>query len=163
MRYVVFIFVKNLVIICVPATKGKWILFLNHKDRKDVGGKHNALVHYVDASAPTHLVLSSATLSNEIFCGTFLIKNLVICVPTTLAKRIFFHNHMYKKVVGGKHNVLVHYVDDCAPNLSGVVLYNILLFIFFLIKILFFFPSTIAKWIAALKHQPTIYILLLLR
>ena len=37
---------------------------------------------------PTYLVLSSATLSNEIFCGSSLIKNLdIICVPTTLAKR----------------------------------------------------------------------------
>ena len=72
----------------------------------------------------TQLVLLSAILSNEIFCGSFLIKNLVICVPTTLAKRILFLNHMNKKVVGGKHNVLVDYVDASAPDPSGVVLCN---------------------------------------
>ena len=83
----------------------------------------------------THLVLSSATLSNETFCGSSLIKNLVICVPTTLAKQILFLNHMDRKVVGGKHNVLVHYVDVCAPDSSSVVFCNpfkwdMLLFIF---------------------------------
>ena len=31
---------------------------------------------------------------------------------------------MNKDVVGGKHNVLVHYVDVCAPDSSGVVLCN---------------------------------------
>ena len=28
---------------------------------------------------PAYLVLSSATLSNEIFCGSFLVKNHVFC------------------------------------------------------------------------------------
>ena len=74
---------------------------------------------------PTHPVLSFATLSNEIFCGASLIKNLVICVPTTLAKQILFLNHMDRKVVGGKHNVLVHYVDVCAPNPSVIVVCNL--------------------------------------
>ena len=71
----------------------------------------------------THLVLSSATLSNEIFCGIS-IKNLVICVPTTLAKQILFRNHMNRKLVDGKHNVLIQYVDASAPDSSGVVLCN---------------------------------------
>ena len=46
----------------------------------------------------THLVLSSATLSNEICCCSFLSKILLfICVPTTLAKQILFLNHMNRK------------------------------------------------------------------
>ena len=73
------------------------------------------LVHW------TQKVLSVAVLSNEIFCGSFLTKNLVICVPTTLAKQILFHNHMNKNVVGGKNNVLIHYADASAPDPEGVV------------------------------------------
>ena len=67
-----------------------------------------------------YLVLFSATLSNEIFCGSSLIKNLVICVPTTLAKQILIRNQMSKKVVGGKHNVLPHYADASVPKPSVV-------------------------------------------
>ena len=76
---------------------------------------------------PIYLVLSVfsyASLSNEIFCGSFLIKNLVFCVHTTLANQILFHNHIDKKVVGGKHNVLVYYVDASAPDPSGIVVCN---------------------------------------
>ncbi|OEU19595.1 hypothetical protein FRACYDRAFT_235654 [Fragilariopsis cylindrus CCMP1102] len=69
-------------------------------------------------------VLSVATLSNEIFCGSFLTKNLVICVPTTLAKRFFSYNPMNKKLVGGKNNVLVHYADASALDPEGVVRCN---------------------------------------
>ena len=49
---------------------------------------------------------------------------LFICVPTTLAKRILFPNHMNKKLVGGKHNVLVHYADASAPDSEGAVRCN---------------------------------------
>ena len=73
---------------------------------------------------PTHLVLSFASLSNKIFCGSFLIENLAICVPTTLAKQVLFLNHINKKVVWGKHIVLVHYVNACAPDPSAVLLCN---------------------------------------
>ena len=93
----------------------------------------------------TYLVLSSETLLNEIFCcplfliqtkscwmcafhnkyGSFLIKNhRVVYVPSTPAKWISFHNQKNRKVVGGKHNFLVHYLDICAPDPSGVVLCN---------------------------------------
>jgi hypothetical protein len=51
--------------------------------------------------------------------------HLVICVPTTLAKQILFLSHMSRKVVGGNYNVLVHYVNFCAPDSSGVVLCNL--------------------------------------
>jgi hypothetical protein len=73
---------------------------------------------------PIHVVLSSANLSNEIFYASFLIKNLVIFVCATTAKSITFRNHRNRKVVGGKHNVLVHYVDVDVPDPSGVVLCN---------------------------------------
>ena len=72
----------------------------------------------------THLVLSYGTLSNEIFCGSFLIKNLVIFVRATTVKRILFLNYMNRKVVGDKDNVLVYHVDVCVINLLGVVLWN---------------------------------------
>ena len=68
--------------------------------------------------------LSTPTLSNEIFCGSFLIQNLAIFVCATTAKWILFLNHRNRKVVGGKHNVLAHYVNASAPDSSGVVLYN---------------------------------------
>jgi hypothetical protein len=70
-------------------------------------------------------MLSSTTLSNEIFCGSFLIQNLVIFArATTTAKCILFLNHMDRKVVGYKHNDLVHLVDVSATGLFGVVLCN---------------------------------------
>ncbi|OEU11808.1 hypothetical protein FRACYDRAFT_244932 [Fragilariopsis cylindrus CCMP1102] len=49
---------------------------------------------------------------------------LVICVPTTLAKQILFLNHMNRKVVGGKHNIILDYEHISAPGLFGVVLCN---------------------------------------
>ena len=112
--------VKKLVI-CVPSTPAKWISFHKHRNRKVVGGKHNILVHYADAITSN---LSGVVLSNPFrwdICGSFLIKNLVVCVPSKPAKWISFHNHMNRKVVGGKHNVLVYYKNASAPDSSGVV------------------------------------------
>ena len=102
---------------------------------------------------PTHLVLSSATLSNKIYCCSFLVKNLVVCVPSTTADCNLFNNHRNRKVVKGKHNVLVLYVNDSAPNPFGVVLCNtfiwdILLFIILLENHVACVPSTTAKWIS---------------
>ena len=51
-------------------------------------------------------------------------KSGCVCVCALTAKKILFLNHRNRKVVGGAHNVLVHYIDDFAPNLSGVVLCN---------------------------------------
>ena len=89
---------------------------------------------------PTHLVQPTATLSNEIFYASFLIENCVIFVCATTAKWISFPNHRNRKVVEGKHNVLVLYVDVFAPDLFGVVLcylfiWDILWFIYFWSKI----------------------------
>ena len=71
--------------------------------------------------------LSGVVLCNpfkwDILCS-FLIKNLVIFVRATTANWISFHNHRNRKVVGGKRNVLLHYVDVSAPDPSGVVLCN---------------------------------------
>ena len=72
----------------------------------------------------THLMLSSATLSNEIIYCSSLIEYLVVCVPSTTATWISFCNHKNRKVVWGKRNGLVLYVDDTSPNPSGVVLWN---------------------------------------
>ena len=91
-----------------------------------VGGKHNLLVHYVDACAPIHLVLSPVNASIEIyllFIFLFLIKNHVVCVPA-IAWWILFHNYKEIKVIGGKQNILVHCVDVSAPDPSGIVVCN---------------------------------------
>ena len=72
----------------------------------------------------TQKVLSSATLSNEIYCCSFLVKNLVVCVPSTTADCNLFNNHRDKKVVGGNYNVLVYYKNASAPDPEGVVLCN---------------------------------------
>ena len=105
----------------------------------------------------TQLVLSSATFSNEIVCGSFLIKNPVICVPTTLAKQILFHNPMNKKLVGGKHHVLIHYVEVCVPNLSDVLFSNPFIWDnlwFILVKNpVICVPSTLAKQILFHNHR----------
>ena len=72
---------ENLVVF-LPATKVKQSLFLNHRNRKVAGGKHNVLVYMWMLVHPTYLMLSSATLSNDIFCCSlflFLIKNHVFC------------------------------------------------------------------------------------
>ena len=100
----------------VPSTTAKQILFLNHRNRKVVGGTHNVLVLYMDASA--------TGLFDAVLCNPFkwdillfiLIENHVVCVPSTPAKWILFRNHKNRKVVGDKHNVLVHYVDGDAPK-----------------------------------------------
>ena len=50
---------------------------------------------------------------------------LLICsVPTTLANQFFFCNHRNRKVVGDKHNVLIHFSKANAPEPSGVVSCN---------------------------------------
>ena len=127
----------------MPSTTAKWISFSNHRNRKVVGGKRNVLVHYVDVCAPD--------LSGVVFCNPFkwdillfiLIENHVFCVPSTTGKWISFHKHMNRKVVGGKHNVLLHYVDSNAPNPTGIVLCNPLIWdmilLFILIKNLVIF------------------------
>ena len=91
-------------------------------NKKVVGGTLNILVHYVDTCASAFLMLSSAIFSNEIVSGSFLIKKVCFCVPTTTAKLILFLNHMNKKVIGGTLNVLVHNIDASAPDPSHVVL-----------------------------------------
>ena len=77
------VLIKNL-ILCVPIITAKYILSCNHRKRKVVEGKHNVLVHYVDARAP---IPSSETLSNEIFCWSFLVKNHILCVPDDMPQQ----------------------------------------------------------------------------
>ena len=40
-------------------------------NRKVVGGNHNVLIHYAEVYALDSKKMSFATLSNEIFCGSF--------------------------------------------------------------------------------------------
>ena len=95
-----FILINNHVV-CVPSTIAKWISFYNHRNRKVVKGKHNVLVLYVDACVPDPF--------GVVLCNPFiwdillfiLIKNLVVCVPSTPVKWISFHNHRNRKVVRG--------------------------------------------------------------
>ena len=124
MRFFVLISDQKSFCFCVPATKAKQILFLYPMNKKVVGGKHNILVQYPDASAPdSEGVLFSNPFIWDIL-WFILIKNLVFCVPTTLAKLIFFRSHMNKKVAGGKHNILIHYADASAPDPEGVLFCN---------------------------------------
>ena len=77
-----------------------------------------------DASAPNP---SSVVLYNHFKWDILLfilIKNHVVCVPSTPAELISLRNHKDRKVAGGKHDGLVLYVDASAPNPSGVVLCN---------------------------------------
>ena len=115
-------------VVFVPTTTAKWILFLNHRNGKVVGGKYNVLVHYVDACAPDPSTVVPWNPSIWDILWFILIKNLVICVCVcvcaTTAKRILFQNHRNRKVVGGKHNVLVYYVNASAADPAGVILCN---------------------------------------
>ena len=85
-----------------------------------VGGKHNTMwmIEHL-----THLMLSSATLSDKILF-ILIDKNLVVCVHTTIADCNLFNNHRNKKVVGGNYNVLIYYQNASAPDPEGVVPYN---------------------------------------
>ena len=79
----------------------------------------------MDVSAPSS---SGVVLCNpfkwDILLFIILIENHVIFVCATTANRISFHNHNKRKVVGGKHNVLVHYVDVSATDSSSIVICN---------------------------------------
>ena len=81
-----------------------------------VGGKHNTMWMFTHL---THLMLSSATLSNKILF--ILIENLVVCVHTTIVDCNLFNNNRNKKVVGGNYNVSVFYKNASAPDPEGVV------------------------------------------
>ena len=73
---------------------------------------------------PTQKVLSSPTLSKEIYCCSFLVKNHSVCVPSTTADCYLYNNHRIGKGVRGKHNVLVYYKNASASNPEGTVLSN---------------------------------------
>ena len=108
---------------------------------------------------PTHLVLSSATLSNKIFCVYFWSKILLFLYFCAChnSKMNFIPQTQEQKVVEGKLNVLVHYVDISAISLFDVVPYNpfkwdILWFIFEQ-KSFFCVPTTLAKQILFHNHR----------
>ena len=114
--------------VCVLATKVKWILFLNHMNRKVLGDRYNFLVHYVDASSTS---LSGVVLCNQPFQMRYFVVHyfwskisIFVCMPAIKVKCILFCNHRNRKVAGCQHNILVYYVDVSAPNLFGAVLCN---------------------------------------
>ena len=51
-------------------------------------------------------------------------KSCYLCAYHIGKTHFFFLNNRNRKVVGGTHNVLVHYVDVSAPESSGIVLCN---------------------------------------
>ena len=112
--------------IFVCATTVEQILFLNNRNRKDVGGKHNfpvytmwMLVHL------THLLLSSATHLYDVFCGSIWLKILLYFLACHKREMNFIPQlQEQKKDIGGTHNVPVHYVDISASSLFNVVLCN---------------------------------------
>ena len=115
--------VKKLVI-CVPTTLAKCILFHNHMNKKVVGGRHNVLVQYMNAYALDSSGVVLWNLFKWDILLFILIENHVVCVPSTTVQWLSFCNHRYRKAVGGKHNVLVLYVNASAPESSCVVLCN---------------------------------------
>ena len=89
-------------------------------------------------------------------------SKIMFFVRATAVKQILFLNHRYRKVVGDKHNVLVHYVDVSAPIPSSIV-WNIVIcnpsrwdiLCIFLTQnhVVFCVPATKAKWILFLNHR----------
>ena len=148
-----------MIFIFVPTTTAKRISFLNHMNKKIVGGIHNALSHYVDASAPhPYGVVLCNHFKWDILWFISGQKSCCYLCAYHISKMNIFCNHMDKKIVGGKHNVLVHYVDVSASNPSGVVLcipfkWDVLCS--FLIKnhLVVFVPSTTVKWISFCNHS----------
>ena len=111
--------IKNLVIF-VRATTAIWILFRNQMNRNVIGGKHNIPVHYVyDCASDSSGVVFFNPFKWDILYS-FLFKNhLVVFVPSTTVEWISFCNQMNRKVVGGKHNVLLLFVDAKVTVLSS--------------------------------------------
>ena len=112
--------IKNHLVVLVPSITVKWISFCNRSNRKVVGGKHNVLLLCVDANAPdpSGFVLCKP-FKWDILCS-FLIENLAIFLPSiTTVNQISFRNHSNRKVVGGKHNVSLLYVDAKSTVLSS--------------------------------------------
>ena len=111
--------------VCVPSTTADCNLFNNHRNKKVIEGNYNVLIYYKNASVPDpETVVFCNTLSKVIYCCTFLVKNLVVCVPSTTVDCNLFNNHRNKKVVGGNYNVLVYYKNASASKAEDVVLCN---------------------------------------
>ena len=108
----------------MPSRTADCNLSNNHRNIKLVEGNYNVLVHYKNANSlnPECVVVCNPFKGDILWF--ILIKNLVVCVPSTTADGNLFNNHRNKKGVGGNTNVLVHYVDASAPEPEGVVLCN---------------------------------------
>jgi hypothetical protein len=51
-------------------------------------------------------------------------SKIMFFVCATTVEQIIFLDHMNRKLVGGKHNVIVYYVNVCAPDPPDVVVWN---------------------------------------
>ena len=94
------------------------------------GGLHNHCYVMILCAHSVCVCTFKLFLEMRYFVVHFWSKIRCVCVCALTAKQILFLNHRNRKVVGGAHNVLVHYIDDFAPNLSGVVLCNPFIWIF---------------------------------
>ena len=132
-------------IVCVPAITVKCISFCNHS--KIFFGRHtqgsNQYTMSTDVSAPNpsfliknHIVCVPAitmkkciqTQCSSTLCGCqctqpFISDQKSYCLCACHNSEEMHFNHKEIKVVGGTHNVLVHYVDACAPDPAGVVIF----------------------------------------
>ena len=94
-------------------------IMMNHQEW------YNVLVHFLNVCAPDPSGVVLCNLFKRDILWFILVKNLVICVPSTIVECIFFNNHRNKKVVGGNYNVLVYYKNASESDPEGVVLCNL--------------------------------------
>ena len=138
----------------MPSTAVKWISLRNHRNKKVVQGKHNVLIHYVDVFAPNPSVV--------VHCNSFIwdilwfISDRKSCCHNS--KMNIIPQPQEQKVVGGKNNVLIHYVDVFAPDPSSDLLchpfiWDILQFISIEYLAVCVPSTTTAEWISFLKHM----------
>ena len=108
--FVVLFWSKILLFVCLPQQQ---IVFYSTTTGTKKWQKATTIFQYTIGMLvhPAQKVLSSATLSNEIFCGSSLVINHFVCVPSATADCNLFNNHRNKNVVKGNYNVLVYYCN----------------------------------------------------
>ena len=124
------ILIKNHVVVCVPSTTAKWITFCNHKNRKVVGDKHNVLVSYVDASAPS--------LSVFVLCNLFKWDILLFISDQNSCCLCAFHNSKTNFIPQLQEQKSCRRQTQCSSILCGWLGTQPISCCSFLIKILLF-------------------------
>ena len=107
--------------VCVLSTTADCNLFNNHRSKN--WQEANTIFSYSMRMLvhPTQKVLSSTTLSRDIYCCTFLVKYHFVCVLSTTVDCNFFNKHRIKREVEGNYNDLVYYKNASAPHSEDVV------------------------------------------